>query len=106
MGLRMKKRWVVLLVFLAIGFGLDTVRAQMSANTPTVLKLDPALDEIISTDAKLETVKGDFFLFTEGPTWVPQGKNSGYLVFSEMAANEILKMTMDGQISVYLDHSG
>jgi gluconolactonase len=102
----MKKLWMILTVFLLMGLGLGTLHAQMPGDRPTVLKLDPALDDLISTDAKLETVKGNYFLFTEGPTWVPQGKNSGYLVFSEMAANEILKMTMDGQISVYLDHSG
>ena len=89
-----------------MGLGHVTLHAQAPADKPTVLKLDPALDDLISSDAKLETVKGDYFLFTEGPTWIPQGKTSGYMVFSEMAANEILKMTMDGQISVYLDHSG
>jgi gluconolactonase len=102
----MKTFWMILTVFLAMGLGLGTLHAQMASDRPTVLKLDPALDDLISTDAKLEKVKGDFFEFIEGPTWVPQGKNSGYLLFSEMSANEILKMTMDGQHSVYLDHSG
>ncbi len=102
----MKNLWMFLTVFLIMGFGLGTSYAQMSSDTPTVLKIDPALDDVISTDAKLDKVKGDYFMFIEGPTWVPQGKNSGYLLFSEMYANEILKMTMDGQLSIWLDHSG
>jgi gluconolactonase len=102
----MKKLWMFLAVFLFMGLGLGTSHAQYASDKPAVLKLDPALDDLIDSNAKLETVKGDYFLFTEGPTWVPQGKNSGYLVFSEMGANEILKMTMDGQLSTYVDHSG
>ena len=82
------------------------LHAQMTNDQPTVLRLDPALDDLIDSNSKLEKTKGDFFDFIEGPTWIAQGKNSGYLVFSEMHANEILKMTMDGQLSVYIDHSG
>jgi gluconolactonase len=37
-----------------------------------VVRLDPALDELISADAKVELVKGGFG-FTEGPVWVQEG---------------------------------
>jgi gluconolactonase len=69
-----------------------------------VVRLDPALDALVSPDAKLELVKGGFG-FTEGALWVPQGK-SGYLLLSDIPANVIYKLTPDGKQSLYLDHSG
>ena len=47
--------------------------AQPPAERPfKIIKLDPALDDIISPDAKLETL-GDHFGLTEGPVWVQHG---------------------------------
>jgi gluconolactonase len=69
-----------------------------------VVRVDPALDALVSPDAKLELVKGGFG-FTEGALWVDKGK-SGYLLFSDIPANVIYKWTPDGKVSVYLDHSG
>jgi sugar lactone lactonase YvrE len=63
-----------------------------------------SLDALISPDAKLELVKNDFG-FTEGIVWVDQG-NSGYLLLSDMYANVIYKLTPEGKVSLYLDHSG
>lgn len=77
--------------------------AQTPADKP-VIKLDPSLDELISPDAKLELVKGDFG-FTEGIVWVDQGPG-GYMLLSDMYANVIYKLTPDGKVSLYLDHSG
>ncbi len=39
-----------------------------------VTRLDPALDELISVDAKLEELRTGFG-FTEGLVWVPRGKS-------------------------------
>ncbi len=75
------------------------VRAQ-GANE--VVRLDPALDEIISVDTKVEKLAGDFG-FVEGPVWVRQG---GYLLFSDIPANAINKWTSDGKVSVFLKPSG
>ncbi len=69
-----------------------------------VVKLDPALDALVSSNAKVEVVKGGFG-FAEGPVWVQRGK-SGYLLFSDIPANVIYKLTPDGTASVYLDRSG
>ena len=79
----------------------------LSAQTPgekSVLKLDASLDELISPDAKLELVKNDFG-FTEGIVWVDHGSSS-YLLLSDMYANVIYKLTPEGKVSLYLDHSG
>jgi gluconolactonase len=69
-----------------------------------VAKLDPALDKLLDPDAKVEIVKSGFG-FTEGPVWVQKGK-TGYLLFSDIPANVIYKLTPTGEASVYLDHSG
>jgi gluconolactonase len=69
-----------------------------------IIKLDPALDKIISPDAKLETL-GDHFGLTEGPVWVGHG-DDGYLLFSDNAGNEIYKWSPHGPLSVFLQKSG
>ena len=45
-----------------------------------IVRLDPALDQILPPDARLEEL-GDGFVFLEGPVWVRAG---GYLLFSNM----------------------
>jgi len=71
----------------------------------SVVRLDPSLDALISPDAKLELVRGDFG-FTEGVTWVSQGR-SGYLLFSDIPANVIYKFNpSDGKVSVAVSYSG
>jgi gluconolactonase len=69
-----------------------------------VLRLDPALDALVSPDAKVELVKGGFG-FTEGPVWVQKGKE-GYLLFTDIPGAVAWKMTADGKASVYLDNTG
>jgi len=84
-----------------LAFGV--LRAQTPSDDP-IVKLDPSLDALISPDAKLELLKGDFG-FTEGIVWVDQG-DSGYMLLSDMYANVIYKLTPEGKVSLYLDHSG
>ena len=71
-----------------------------------IVRTDPALDAIISTDTKLEKLAGGF-LFTEGPVWVPAtAKAPGYLLFSDPNANTIYRWSPDGQVSVFRTKSG
>jgi len=46
-----------------------SLRAQMPSDKAVVIRLDPALDPLVSTDAKLDLVKNDFG-FTEEVVWV------------------------------------
>ena len=96
-------RRILAVTCLTIGSGL------LLAQTPTprpfrVVRLDPALDDIILTDAKLETL-GEHFGLTEGPVWVQEGR-SGYLLFSDCAANVIYKWAPNAPLSVFLEKSG
>ena len=83
--------------------GVESARARADDTTEfALIKLDPALDTIVSADATLETI-GDRFGLTEGPVWVQQG-TGGYLLFSDLIANVIYKWTPDGQLSAFLEN--
>jgi gluconolactonase len=57
-----------------------------------ITRLDPSLDAIVSPEAKVEKVHGDF-RFTEGPVWIRDG---GFLLFSDLMVNAIRKWTPAG----------
>jgi len=76
--------------------------ARAEGDKPTVARLDPALDALVSPEAKLELVKGGFG-FTEGIVWVEKGR---YLLFSDIPANVIYKLTPKGEASIYMQRSG
>jgi gluconolactonase len=76
--------------------------ASAQGDKPVILRLDPALDALVSADAKLELVKGGFG-FTEGIIWVEQSR---YLLLSDIPANVIYKLTPRGETSIYMQRSG
>jgi gluconolactonase len=91
-----------LLIGLLVG---AVIQAQAPASRPfKVVRLYPALDAIISTDAKIE-ILGEHFGLTEGPVWI-QDPAGGYLLFSDCAANVIYKWMAGKPLSVYLEKSG
>lgn len=57
------------------------------------------LSEIVA--GKVEKV-ADGFQFTEGPVWHPDG----YLLFSDIPANQIIKWTPGGKVDVFREPSG
>lgn len=91
--------------------GADLMRAQQPAapagDVPfKIVRLDPALDAIISPDAKLETL-GDKFGLAEGPVWMPaQNGQDGFLLFSDIAANLIYRWSKDRGLSVFMEKAG
>jgi gluconolactonase len=68
----------------------------------TITRRDPALDQLLPRDARIEKLAGGFE-FTEGPVWVAEG---GYLLFSDPNTNMIYRWSQDGQVSVYRAKSG
>ena len=89
-------------VVMAIGF---SVASTQSPNGKSVEKLDPALDAIVSPNAKVEVLKADYFGNAEGPVWVKEGQ-SGHLLLTDVSANAIYKWTPDGKLSVFLERTG
>jgi gluconolactonase len=79
--------------------------AQAPAPATAITAVDPAFNAIVSRDAKVETLRGDYFGIGEGPLWVREPA-PGFLLFSDIAANVIYKWTPDGTLSVHLDKSG
>src|SRR5665213_2853316 len=68
-----------------------------------VARINPALDEIVPFDSKVEKVAGSFG-FLEGPVWVQKG---GYLLFSDIPANVIYKFNpADEKVSIAVPYSG
>jgi len=71
-----------------------------------VVRLDPRLDAIVSSSAKMEKL-ADGFTFTEGPVWVHGADSTdGYLLFSEPNRNLIHRWSPDGTVFVFMTTSG
>ena len=91
-------------ISLALAFALAPCLAL--ADKPVerpVLRVDAALDALISPDAKMEVIR-EGYGFTEGVLWNEKGR---FLLVTDMPANVIYKLSTDGKKqSVYLDHSG
>jgi gluconolactonase len=98
----MKRLSISAAVLVAATLAISSAQGQAPGDKPAVVRLDPALDAMVSPGAKLELVKSGFG-FTEGIIWVEQGK---HLFFSDIAANVIYKMTPKGETSVHLYRSG
>jgi gluconolactonase len=63
-------------------------------------RMDPALDQIIAPDAKVEKVAGGF-VFNEGPMW-----REGRLWFSDLVGNKMYAVAPDGKVELLIDHAG
>jgi gluconolactonase len=90
---------VVLALVLA---GVPSIIAQGGGGD--AVRLDPAVDAIVPANARVEKIAGSLG-FVEGPVWV-RSATTGYLLFSDIAANAIKKWTPDGKVSVFLEKSG
>ena len=96
----------ILAVAVSCGGGGDPEPVEEAAAPPeptpsagTIERLDPAFDALVSTDAVIEHL-ADGFGFTEGPVWVDDG--DGFLLFSDIPGNRIVKWEPDGTVSDFL----
>jgi gluconolactonase len=103
----------VTIVFIAAGAQAQRGPAgpQMRGDGPppqakpfSITRNDPALDQIISPDAKLVELASGFGL-TEGGLWMPEG-NDGYWIFTGLLANVLYKVTTQKQVSVFMEKAG
>src|SRR5688572_33395914 len=70
--------------------------------TGNIEQLDPALDKIISPEAKVEII-AEGFEWSEGPLWLEKNK---MLLFSDVPTNIIYTWTEETGKKVYLTPSG
>ena len=68
----------------------------------TIQRLDPRFDKLIPPDAVLEKL-AEGFEWSEGPVWVRKG---GYLLFSDIPNNSVMKWKEGQGISLFLKPSG
>jgi gluconolactonase len=87
------KNWLAVATILAAAVALD-LGAQQGVGS--IQRVDPAFDKLVPAGAKIEKLAGNF-KFTEGPIWI----HAGYLLFSDIPANSIMKWTPDGKVSVF-----
>src|SRR5712672_4167081 len=74
----------------------------VSALAQDIQKLDPALEQLVGPDSKLERIATGFNKWTEGPVWTHEGT----LLFAEIPANKIDLWIPGKGTSVFMHPSG
>ena len=70
----------------------------------SITRSDPALDAIISPNAKIETLATGFGI-NEGVIWIRDG-NSGYVLVASLIDNVFYKITPDHKVTVFMEKAG
>jgi gluconolactonase len=78
------------------------VLAASSALAQTLERLDPAVDQLVPSNATVERVATGFDKWTEGPVWT----HSGVLLFAEIPANNIIEWRPGHTATVFMHPSG
>lgn len=76
--------------------------SSLFAQDPSIERLDPALDQLISPEAKIEIITQGF-RWTEGPVW---HSKSNELLFSDIPNNVIHAWSEKGGLRVFMKPSG
>jgi gluconolactonase len=83
--------------------GQSALFAQSSFPTlGKVVRIDPQLDALIASDAKIEVLASGF-VWAEGPVWIKEG---GYLLFSDVPQNTVFKWSAKEGLTPFLKPSG
>ncbi|HEV8488010.1 MAG TPA: SMP-30/gluconolactonase/LRE family protein [Blastocatellia bacterium] len=72
------------------------------SSTIKIVRLDPRFDKLVPPDAVVEKL-ADGFSWVEGPVW---DRKSGYLLFSDIPSNSIIKWQEGAGTSLFLKPSG
>ena len=83
-----------------------THAASPASSRPTIghiERLDPRLDALVDPAARMEVIANGF-AWVEGPVWVRA--DGGYLLFSDIPPNRVLRWQQGRGVEVYLDQSG
>ena len=91
----------VLLMTVACSAAVPPAPVPQKPAVGSIVRLDPAFDDLVPKDAQLEKV-ADGFTFTEGPIWRP----SGVLWFSDVVGNVVRQWSPDGKVTEILNPGG
>jgi gluconolactonase len=78
------------------------VSAEGPKTIGSIERLDPALDQLLAPDARIE-VLGEGFEWSEGPVWVAKSRT---LLFSDIPRNQIVAWTAELGTRVFRESSG
>ena len=105
----------LILSYLILPLGLVCFSSQVAFSQDTlnfpeigeVIRLDPALDELLGPDAKIEVLSSGF-LWAEGPVWVPEDSHpkGGYVLFSDIPNNRVVRWDEGKGAETWLKPSG
>lgn len=101
----MKSKTIPLIALLLLVLSTITLKGQDSTNFPSigeVLRFDKKMDAVIDKDAKIEVLSSGF-AWGEGPVWVKEG---GFLLFSDVHRNQVVKWTEGIGAEIFLEPSG
>jgi len=99
---------IALASFFSSSLLTTSLSAQDSLNFPTigeVTQIDPEFSTIIDPQAKIQVVTSGF-LWTEGPLWIHDTTGTGYLLFSDIPRNSIMKWVEGQGVSLFMKPSG
>ena len=97
-------RVVSLAIIVFLIFSLITI-AKESKNYPAigeVIRFDNRINDVIDSDTKIELLASGFE-WSEGPLWIQDG---GYLIFSDIPRNSVMKWKEGEGISIFMKPSG
>jgi gluconolactonase len=90
-------------VLLALAVLVPPARAEDKKTIGSIERKDPRFDKLLPKDAVLEKL-ADGYAWTEGPVWVP--KDGGFLLFSDIPNNRVVKWQEGKGPSDYLKPAG
>jgi gluconolactonase len=93
---------VAVSALLLTAVNLAAAMAQTPKTIGSIERLDPAFDKLIAPGAQIE-VLGSGFDWAEGPCWV---KDKGFLVFSDIPPNKIMRWDPKSGISLFRERVG
>ncbi|MDA7623485.1 SMP-30/gluconolactonase/LRE family protein, partial [bacterium] len=86
----------------ALAFSLASAQQQPFPTAGTVERLDPALDQLIAPNTRIEVIASGF-TWSEGPVW---DKKNNRLLFSDVPENTVYQWNLKDGVSVFLKPSG
>ena len=102
-------RSLICLLLLACSHANRTpCRAQDGKTLGEIERFDPRFDALVPPEARIELLASGF-QWSEGPVWVPRDGvpgDGGFLLFSDVRTNSIMKWTAEEGVSVFLQPSG
>lgn len=101
-------RCVLLCLSVLLASRSASLTAQDTLNFPhlgEVIELEPGLSEVLDSKAPLEVIASGFE-WTEGPVWVAEQDGTGYLLFSDIPRNSIMKWVEGEGVSLWLKPAG